>query len=128
MQEDVAEDEVRDALLPEMPDGAGHRLAIVLHAALRHKIHDMKRYADPLGLREQQRLGNAVHRRAAGRAVGRCQQRDDLILVRLHRPPERMGRILAAAPVEHRFFAFHIRFCSVWFRYGYNTAPGKGQR
>ena len=96
VQENIAEDEVRHAPRPEMRHGTRHRRSVIRHIAVRSQIEAVQRNPDPFGLRLQQRRRNAVHRRTPRRAVDGRQQRDDLVVARPHRPPERMGGILAA--------------------------------
>ena len=108
------EDEVRHAPCPEMRHGTRHRRFVIRHIAVRSQIEAVQRNPDPFGLRLQQRRRNAVHRRTPRRAVDGRQQRDDLVVARPHRPPERMGGILAAAPVENRPYPFHTICPALW--------------
>ena len=97
-----------------MRHGTRHRRSVIRHIAVRSQIEAVQRNPDPFGLRLQQRRRNAVHRRTPRRAVDGRQQRDDLVVARPHRPPERMGGILAAAPVENRPYPFHTICPALW--------------
>src|SRR5699024_5259248 len=110
-QKNISENEMRNALCPEMFYGPEHGRTVILHVSSGHQIHDMQRNADARGLFLQQRQRDSVHRRTARIPVHGRQQRDDFIAVRLHRPQKRMGGILTAAPIENSLY--HTRQ-SIW--------------
>lgn len=114
VQEDVAEEEMRDPLFEEMPRGGVHRLPVGDHRAFRGKFHFEQGNADALGLSFEQRLGNVVHRRLPGAPVNGGEQRHDVVTPFLQHLRQGQCRVFPAAPVEYRFFFHRFALFSVF--------------
>lgn len=100
----VAIDKPGNAKGLEVGNGTSHGQRVVGHIAPRRQVYHIEGQAYALGLRLQQRQRYMVHGREAGVAVDRREQGQHLITLLLHHPPQSVGRVFAATPIEYGFF------------------------